>query len=96
MKKILLILTFFLISLLIIVTYADVNAGTHSNFGYANGTYFIHPGVYLNVCRIDNVWYFDGNQYPTPSAATSPLIYVGLSVAVLALVLVISEFKRKK
>lgn len=95
MKKILSLLMVFLVFSLIPLTYADVNAGTHSNFGYANETYFIHPGTYLNVCRIDNVWYFDDLQYPEAPATTSPLIYVGLTVAVLALVLIISEFRKK-
>mgnify|MGYP001444933444 CR=1 FL=1 len=52
--------------------------GAEINFGYLNGSYFNHPGSYTTISYVDDVWFFDGVQYPSAAddvpLYTSPII----------------------
>ncbi len=42
---------------------ATITVPSQVQFYFDNGTSFTHPGVYMNVTKISDVWYFDDVAY---------------------------------
>jgi hypothetical protein len=105
MKKmwVALIIVFFLgvgLNFVAEVQATTINIPSEAKFYFNNGTSFTHPGIYVNVSRVSNVWYFDGAVYPVASSDLSVDDAVGIAVAfgviAIALAVVMPMVLRRK
>ena len=56
-------------------TVGSITISSNTYFGYSNGTYFIHPGVYSNISLAENIWFFNNAEYlPSNEELITPLL----------------------